>query len=227
MPQLVLLRHGESVWNRMNVFTGWVDVPLSPKGIEEALSAGDMIAPIEFDRVYVSTLVRAMQTALLALSRSKNTRYPYVFHPETGKTGEWSEIYREETMRLGLPVVTDWRLNERYYGKLQGKNKQETAREYGDEQVKLWRRSYSVRPPEGESLSDTAERTWPFFEEKIWPDLRAGRNVLVSAHGNSLRSIVMHLDHLTQEEVLELEIPTGVPMVYFLEAGELVRQKTV
>ncbi|MBN1768469.1 MAG: 2,3-bisphosphoglycerate-dependent phosphoglycerate mutase, partial [Prolixibacteraceae bacterium] len=138
-----------------------------------------------------------------------------------GKMKEWTMIYSESMRNSIIPVYQDWHLNERYYGELQGKNKAETAKEYSEEQVHLWRRSYDVPPPEGECLKDTADRTIPFFKEHILPQLEQNKNVLVSAHGNSLRSIVMHIENLTKDEVLNLEIPTGKPLFYNYENGEL------
>ncbi|MEL7588114.1 MAG: 2,3-bisphosphoglycerate-dependent phosphoglycerate mutase [Prolixibacteraceae bacterium] len=224
MAQLVLIRHGESVWNKKNVFTGWVDVPLSAKGIDEALKAGDKLADIAFDVVYTSVQVRAIQTAMIALARSKSDKTPVVVHSE-GKMAEWTGIYSEAMKKNMIPVYRDWHLNERYYGQLQGKNKAETAEAYGEEQVHQWRRSYDIAPPEGECLKDTAERTIPFFEEKILRDLKEGKNVLVSAHGNSLRSIVMFIEKLSREEVLKLEIPTGSPILFNFENEQLLRQQ--
>jgi 2,3-bisphosphoglycerate-dependent phosphoglycerate mutase len=200
MATLVLVRHGESQWNLENRFTGWVDVPLSPKGIEEARQAGRKLKKegIRFDVAYTSDLKRAQHTLALIL---------------------------EELDRKDLPVQKDQALNERHYGDLQGLNKQETAQKFGDEQVKIWRRSYDVPPPGGESLKDTAARTLPYFESKILPDLKGGKNVLVAAHGNSLRSIVMDLDKLTKEQVLELNLATGLPVVYELDGGLRVVSK--
>jgi 2,3-bisphosphoglycerate-dependent phosphoglycerate mutase len=198
MPDLILLRHGQSQWNLENRFTGWVDVPLSPRGEEEARSAGEKLRGRKIDKLYTSVLKRAIDTAEIAL----------------------------ETARIGpLPTERDAALNERMYGDLQGKNKAEAAREFGPDQVKLWRRSYDVRPPGGESLADTAARALPYWERRILPDLRAGKNVLVAAHGNSLRALVMHLDGLTREQVLELEIPTGDPLLYEIGPGGEVRGK--
>ena len=225
MSYLVLLRHGESVWNRLNVFTGWVDVPLTVKGIEEATAAGRKLEDFSFDVIYVSTLVRAMETAMIAMAYNHGDRLPVVIHNEEGKEKEWSKIYDAETEKRIIPVIRDWHLNERYYGELQGKNKARTAEEYGDEQVHLWRRSYDVPPPGGECLKDTAARTIPFFREQILPRLEQGQNVFVAAHGNSLRSIVMHLDHLSEEEVLQLEIPTGKPILYQYDGGHLTKKE--
>ncbi len=222
MATLILLRHGQSVWNKKNVFTGWVDVPLSLEGITEAINAGKIIADIEFDVVYTSVQIRAIETAMIALAENKSEKTPAVIHNE-GKMADWTTIYSESMNQSIIPVYRDWHLNERYYGELQGKNKAETASLYGNEQVHQWRRSYDIAPPEGECLKDTAERTIPFFEENILSKLQEGKNVLVSAHGNSLRSIVMFIEKLTQEEVLNLEIPTGVPIFYKLKDNKLVK----
>lgn len=222
MTQLVLIRHGESVWNKKNVFTGWVDVPLSTNGINEALKAGDQLSGIAFDVVYTSVQIRAIQTAMIALARNKSDKTPVIVHTE-GKMKEWTGIYSDEMKMNIIPVYRDWHLNERYYGELQGKNKAETAEAYGKEQVHLWRRSYDVPPPKGECLKDTAERTIPFFKDHILKDLNDGKNVLVSAHGNSLRSIVMYLENLSREEVLDLEIPTGSPILFGFNEGKLFR----
>ena len=225
MSNLILLRHGESVWNRLNVFTGWVDVPLTIKGIEEATEAGKKLADFSFNIIFTSTLVRAMETAMIAMAYNQSGRLPVVIHNEEGKEKEWSKIYDAETEKRIIPVIRDWHLNERYYGELQGKNKARTAEEYGEEQVHLWRRSYDVPPPGGECLKDTAARTIPFFREQILPRLEEDQNVFVAAHGNSLRSIVMHLDDLTEDEVLQLEIPTGKPILYRFEGNKLTKEE--
>ena len=218
MAKLILIRHGQSVWNLKNVFTGWVDVPLSSKGINEAIEAGKQLAHINFDVVYTSVQVRSIETAMLALAQNNSEKTPVVIHSD-GKMKDWTTIYSNAMNESTIPVYHDWHLNERYYGELQGKNKAETAKEYGDEQVHQWRRSYDVPPPNGECLKNTAERTIPFFREKIISQLEQGKNVLISAHGNSLRSIVMFIDNLSKEEVLELEIPTGKPILYQYENG--------
>ena len=190
MKQLVLIRHGESQWNLENRFTGWVDVPLSPKGEQEAREAGEKLRAYRFDHAFTSVLTRAIKTL---------------------------EIVLDVVGQSGLPVEQDQALNERMYGDLQGLNKAETAKQYGEAQVKLWRRSYDVRPPGGESLKDTAERVLPYYRDRIWPCLAKGETLLVAAHGNSLRALVMHLDQLSREEVLELNIPTGAPLLYELD----------
>lgn len=221
MSLLVLLRHGESVWNKLNLFTGWVDVPLSEKGIEEALKAGELLKDYKFDMVFTSELVRAIQTAMLVMSKNRGSGVPVIVH-SSGRMKEWGVIYGRHGKNY-IPVIKAWQLNERYYGKLQGFNKDKAREIYGKRQVLLWRRSYDVAPPEGESLEDTARRTIPYFEEKIITELKKGKNVLVSAHGNSLRSIVMHLENLSEEEVLKLNIPTGVPLIYEYKEGDMIR----
>lgn len=195
---LVLLRHGESQWNLENRFTGWVDVPLSPRGEEEARSAGEKLKSFRFDCAYTSALVRAQETLRIVL---------------------------DVIGQSGVPITCDQALNERHYGDLQGLNKAETAEIFGADQVKLWRRSYDVRPPGGESLEDTAKRTLPYYNARIAPHLSSGRNVLVVAHGNSLRSIVMTLDGLTREQVVELNLATGIPIVYEMDEALNVLSK--
>jgi 2,3-bisphosphoglycerate-dependent phosphoglycerate mutase len=198
MAKLVLVRHGQSQWNLENRFTGWVDVDLTPAGESEAREAGKKLKGITFDRAFTSALKRAQRTLQLIL---------------------------EETGQHGLPVEKDQALNERHYGDLQGLNKAETAKKFGDEQVHIWRRSYDIAPPNGESLKDTAARTLPYFNAKILPLVKAGKNILVAAHGNSLRSIVMELDKLTREQVLQLNLNTGVPVIYETDAkGELIKK---
>ena len=192
MARLVLLRHGESQWNLENRFTGWVDVPLSPRGVPEAKNAGEKRRPYRFDRAFTSVLQRANETLRLALD-------------VIGQTA--------------IPTEKDKALNERMYGELQGLDKAETAKKYGDDQVKIWRRSYDVRPPGGESLKDTAERVLPYYEKAIKPRLLAGETILIAAHGNSLRALVMELEQLTKEQVLELNIPTGAPLLYELDTA--------
>ncbi|MBN2771422.1 MAG: 2,3-bisphosphoglycerate-dependent phosphoglycerate mutase [Spirochaetes bacterium] len=224
MTQLILLRHGESLWNKKNVFTGWVDVPLSKNGINEAVKAGEQLANINFDIVYTSVQVRAIETTMLALAQSKGEKTPVIIHND-GKMKEWTKIYSQNMAENIIPVYCESDLNERYYGELQGKNKAETAEEYGDEQVHQWRRSYDIPPPNGECLKDTAERTIPFFKENILPKLFSSKNVLVSAHGNSLRSIIMFIEELTSKEILNLEIDTGKPLFYEFDNGKLIKHK--
>jgi 2,3-bisphosphoglycerate-dependent phosphoglycerate mutase len=218
MGKLVIIRHGESQWNLENRFTGWVDVELTAKGMEEAKTAGALLKStgIEFDFTYTSLLKRAIKTHFLAL---------------------------EQMDRLWYPVNRSWRLNERHYGALQGLNKEETAKKYGDEQVKIWRRSYDTPPPPlspdspmnpkndpcyshlskeaqplFESLKSTIDRVIPFWNEEIAPKLKAGKTILIVAHGNSLRGLVKHVKNLSSEEILELNIPTGKPWLFDFNA---------
>lgn len=216
MKKLILMRHGESTWNLENRFTGWVDVNLTDKGVEEARRAGRTIkeAGLDIDLAYTSLLTRAIRTL-------------------------W--ITQEEMDRRWIPVVKHWRLNERHYGALQGLNKAETAAKYGDEQVLVWRRSYDVPPPAmspsdpgtpthdaryanllteelplTECLKDTVMRVVPYWQMEIAPQIRAGKNVIIAAHGNSLRALIKHLDHMSDDEIVALNIPTAVPLVYEL-----------
>jgi 2,3-bisphosphoglycerate-dependent phosphoglycerate mutase len=199
MPTLALVRHGQSLWNLENRFTGWVDVPLTPLGEDEARRAGERLSDMSFDVAYTSALVRAQETLALI----------------------------QETAGFALPVIRDQALNERHYGDLQGLNKADTAARYGDEQVHIWRRSFATPPPNGESLKDTAARTLPFFERAILGDIRQGKDVLVVAHGNSNRAIVMQLDQLAEDEVPGLELATGVPLVYELDETGKVLSKHI
>ncbi len=214
MYKIVLVRHGESTWNKENLFTGWTDVDLSEKGVTEAHTAGQRLkeAGFVFDEAWTSVLRRAIRTLWITL---------------------------DEMDLMYIPVHNDWRLNERHYGALQGLNKAETAAKYGEEQVKIWRRSFDVPPPPlektdprwpgndprykqlspdqiplNESLKDTCKRTMPFWDEIVIPRLVAGRRMIIAAHGNSLRAIVKNLDSLSEEEIVSLNIPTGIPLVY-------------
>ncbi|ALA56831.1 2,3-bisphosphoglycerate-dependent phosphoglycerate mutase [Nitrospira moscoviensis] len=199
MGRLVLLRHGESQWNLENRFTGWVDVPLSQRGMQEAKNAGDKLRGFTFDRAFTSVLVRANETLRIVLEAIGQTT---------------------------IPIEKDKALNERMYGELQGLNKAETAKKYGDEQVKIWRRSFDVRPPGGESLKDTAERVLPYYARHIKPYVLKGETILIAAHGNSLRALVMELERLSREQVLELNIPTGAPLLYeFDQNGNVVSHR--
>ncbi|WP_310468709.1 2,3-diphosphoglycerate-dependent phosphoglycerate mutase [Sphingomonas sp.] len=222
MPTLVLLRHGQSQWNLENRFTGWWDVDLSDKGVTEAKAAGGLLKArkLDFDCCFTSVQTRAIKTLHLVL---------------------------EEMDRLWLPVTKDWRLNERHYGGLTGLNKQEMIDKVGADQVKIWRRSFDTPPPpldagspyaitndrryagvtvpQSESLKDTIERVLPYFEAAIVPELRAGKNVLISAHGNSLRALEKHLSNIGDQEIVGLEIPTGQPIVYDLADDLTVRDR--
>jgi 2,3-bisphosphoglycerate-dependent phosphoglycerate mutase len=217
MHRVVLLRHGESTWNESNRFTGWTDVDLTGHGVQQARQAGRLLQAegYDFDTAYTSVLKRAIRTLWLAL---------------------------DEMDRMWIPVHRSWRLNERHYGALQGLNKAETAAEYGEDQVKVWRRSYDTPPPaldkaderypghdpryQGlaeselpltECLKDTVERFLPYWHETIAPEIRSGRKVFIVAHGNSLRALVKYLDQISDQEILDLNIPTGVPLVYELD----------
>jgi 2,3-bisphosphoglycerate-dependent phosphoglycerate mutase len=217
MRKLVLLRHGESLWNKENLFTGWTDIDLSEKGMEEAAQAGDTLKKegFVFDVAFTSVLKRAIRTLWIALDRMD---------------------------MMWIPVFNSWRLNEKHYGALQGLNKSETAAKYGEEQVLLWRRSYDVRPaaleendersplrdpryqgldkkdiPLTECLKDTVSRFLPYWHDTIAPVVKSGKRVLISAHGNSLRALVKHLDNIPDEKIVGLNIPTGVPLVYELD----------
>jgi 2,3-bisphosphoglycerate-dependent phosphoglycerate mutase len=214
MSKLILLRHGESKWNKMNLFTGWVDVPLSEKGIQEAFEAGKRIAELPIDLIVTSTLIRAQMTAMIAMTQHHSRKVPVILHTDEGKLDEWAKIYNPQAEQMTIPVIRCWELNERMYGELQGLNKAETIAKFGEEQVKLWRRSYDTAPPAGESLAMTAARSIPYFTEILVPLIKQGVNVLISAHGNSLRSIIMHLDQLSREQVVQLELGTGVPIIY-------------
>jgi 2,3-bisphosphoglycerate-dependent phosphoglycerate mutase len=216
MKKLVLMRHGESQWNLENRFTGWVDVDLTEKGVAEARRAGELLksADLDFDLGYSSLLTRAIRTLWIA---------------------------QETIDRRWIPVVRHWRLNERHYGSLQGLNKAETAKKYGDEQVLVWRRSYDTPPPpldrndpghpsndiryqqllpeelpQTECLKDTVNRVVPYWQMEIAPQIRAGKRVIIAAHGNSLRALIKHLDHVSDEAIVNLNIPTAVPLVYEL-----------
>ena len=219
MKKLVLLRHGESIWNKQNLFTGWTDVELSGKGVMEAKKAGEILKEegFSFDVAYTSVLKRAIKTLWIVL---------------------------EEMDLMWIPVFRSWRLNERHYGALQGLDKAETLKKYGEEQFMLWRRSYDVRPPSldksderypgveakyktlteaeipvAECLKDTYDRMLPYWNTVIVPQLEAGRKIIIAAHGNSLRALAKHLDSLSNEAVVQLNIPTGVPLVYELDDG--------
>lgn len=196
MSELVLIRHGQSEWNRENRFTGWVDCCLSDAGVEEARKAGTALAGREFDVLYTSELRRAIDTA---------------------------ELLLDEMDHADLETQRAWEINERFYGALTGRDKDEAREEFGEEQVHIWRRSYDIPPPGGESLEHTAERSVKYFEDEILPRVAAGESVLVSAHGNSLRAIVMAIEGLSREEVMGLELPTGEPRIYAWDGESLVR----
>jgi len=190
MPQLVLVRHGQSAWNLENRFTGETDIPLTALGREEARLAGAKLRNIPFTHGFTSVLQRAIDTMTILL---------------------------EAAQQPNLPVTRNRALNERNYGQLQGLNKAEVAKEYGNEQVAIWRRSYSTRPPGGESLADTAARVIPYYQSEIEPLLKAGQNILIVAHGNSLRALMMFLEHISEEAIADVDLPTGIPRRYSLD----------
>lgn len=196
---LILIRHGQSEWNALNQFTGWKDPDLTAKGIEEAHNAGKIIKNLEinFDLIFTSALVRAQNTA---------------------------EIILEE-INQSLSTIKNQALNERNYGDLAGLNKDDARKRWGDEQVHIWRRSYDIPPPGGESLKDTGERVLPFFMKEILPHVCEGKNVLVAAHGNSLRSLIKYLDNISDEDIVKLEIPTGAPIHYVINEDGSVKSK--
>lgn len=215
MGKLILLRHGKSVWNKKNIFTGWVDIPLSAEGIDEALQAGEVLKQEPIDIIFTSTLARASMTAFLALAQHASGRVPVLCHDDPAYAFP-------EGLDL-IPMIAHEALNERRYGDLQGKDKQAIKEEFGEQQFLLWRRSYDTPPPHGESLKMTAERTLPYFHTTILPLLQEGKNVLISAHGNSLRALIMEFNRLTPEQVVYLEIPTGQPIFYTYREGQLVQ----
>jgi 2,3-bisphosphoglycerate-dependent phosphoglycerate mutase len=197
---LVLVRHGESEWNKLNLFTGWKDPDLSDKGVAEAHKAGQLLSAqgLKFDVAFTSNLKRAQRTL---------------------------DIMLDELGQANLPIVRDQQLNERDYGDLSGLNKDQARQKWGEQQVHIWRRSFDVPPPGGESLKDTAARVLPYYAAKIWPELAAGRNVLIAAHGNSLRALIMQLEGLSGEEIVARELKTGVPIVYHLGADGRVADR--
>jgi 2,3-bisphosphoglycerate-dependent phosphoglycerate mutase len=218
---LILLRHGASIWNDKNLFTGWVDIPLSPKGVQESLEAGRVISKMPIDLIFTSALIRAQITAMLSMLEHPKT--PFIV-PAEEEALISSKIHSQEVRKEMIPVRCAWQLNERMYGTLQGMNKDEARLQFGADQVQKWRRSFDEVPPEGESLKMTSERTIPYFKEEILPSLEKGKNVLVVAHGNSLRSIVMMLENLSPQQVVALEIPTGTPWIYQRESKGWQRQ---
>jgi 2,3-bisphosphoglycerate-dependent phosphoglycerate mutase len=187
---LVIVRHGQSAWNLENRFTGWVDVDITSKGEEEAKNAGEKLKNYKFDLAYTSNLKRAQRTLNIIL---------------------------ETIGQSNISITKNEALNERHYGDLQGANKAETAAKYGEEQVHIWRRSFDIAPPQGESLKDTLARVLPYFENEIIPKLKSGKNIIIAAHGNSLRALIMYLEKLNPEEILQVEIPTGQPKEYQLD----------
>lgn len=218
MSRLILLRHGASVWNEENLFTGWVDVPLSTRGIKEAFEAGERLKKTPIDVIFCSTLTRSTMTAMLAMSVHESKKTPVILHGQ-GRLHSWGTIHSKKTEAKTIPVYTSGTLNERMYGALQGLNKQELREQFGAEQVQIWRRSYRTCPPGGESLYMTLKRVLPYFRRTILPHLFMDDHVLISAHGNSLRAIIKHIEKISDDDIVRLEIPTGVPLFYDYDRG--------
>jgi len=220
--RLILLRHGESCWNKKNIFTGWVNISLSRKGIEESLKAGNKIATLPIDLIFTSALIRSQMTALLAMGVHLDERSPCLLNTDPSCKEE--RLFSEQLHDNCIPLYTAWQLNERCYGQLQGMNKEKAQQHYGTEQIQAWRRGYDAIPPEGESLKETTERVVPYLKEQIFPHFFKGKNILICAHGNSLRPIIMHLESLSKEEVVRLEIGTAIPYIYAMKEGKWYRQ---
>jgi 2,3-bisphosphoglycerate-dependent phosphoglycerate mutase len=214
MGKLVLVRHGESIWNLQNRFTGWVDVSLSKKGIREARLAGKKLKTYKFDVAYTSTLIRAQETLFEILNKNKNCQEYTRVHE--GKNTKWYSHFaqKEEEDKRVLKIHVSDKLNERYYGDLQGLDKNETIKKFGEDKVHQWRRSFDIAPPNVESLDMTSKRTIPYYKEEIVKDLKEGKTVLIAAHGNSLRSIVMHVESMSPDEIINFEMKTGIPHIY-------------
>ncbi|MFB2833218.1 2,3-bisphosphoglycerate-dependent phosphoglycerate mutase [Floridanema evergladense] len=231
MAKLILLRHGQSLWNAANKFTGWVDIPLSEQGRAEATIASCKLRSNKYhvDICFTSMLFRAMETAVICLTECDEIcggKTPIIKHDATDEDWHGWDKY-EGNPKEELPIYPCAALDERYYGDLQGLNKAETAEKYGKEKVHEWRRSFSIAPPGGESLEDTMKRALPFFQDRILTHLKHGDNVLVAAHGNSLRAIIMSLDNLNPEEVTELELLTGVPIIYDVDESGNAANKII
>jgi 2,3-bisphosphoglycerate-dependent phosphoglycerate mutase len=224
LATMVLVRHGQSQWNLENRFTGWVDVPLSVKGRDEAISAGKKLKDMRFDNMYVSHLMRAIQTMHYILLELTDTRIPIIYHEEK-RIHDWEHYSGDRNNEI--PIYQSVDLAERYYGDLQGLNKADTMKKYGERQVHIWRRSYDVNPPKGESLKDTCERTIPYYKNHILPELQAWKNILIIAHGNSLRSIIKYVENISDQDIPNVEIPTGVPIVYTFDTQMKLQKKTL
>ena len=229
MATLILLRHGQSLWNAQNKFTGWVDVPLSERGRAEATIAADRLSGYRVHVCFTSKLIRAIETAMICLTDRTHIcggKTPIIKHEMNDSDWHGWDHY-DGNPAEELPIFTNAALDERFYGDLQGLNKAATATKYGESQVYEWRRSYDVRPPNGESLADTQKRVVAYFNSRILTHLQQGDHVLIAAHGNSLRSIVMQLENLSPEVVMQLEIATGVPIVYDINAAGHVTKKVI
>jgi 2,3-bisphosphoglycerate-dependent phosphoglycerate mutase len=229
MAKLILTRHGQSLWNAENKFTGWVDVPLSEMGRAEATIASCKLRDYRVRVCFTSKLFRAIETAIIILTEVDDIcdgRIPIIKHEiDDADWHGWDKYNGDPEQEL--PVYSTAILDERYYGELQGLNKAETAAKFGKEQVQLWRRSYDVAPPGGESLEDTVERTVPFFRDRILKHLIEGDNVLIAAHGNSLRSIIKQLENLSEQEIVKVELGTAIPLVYDVDANGQVTDKII
>lgn len=229
MAKLILTRHGQSLWNAENKFTGWVDVPLSEMGRAEATIASCKLRDYRVRVCFTSLLFRAIETAIIILTEVDDIcdgRIPIIKHDAADEDWHGWDQYSGDCEQE-LPVYTTAFLDERYYGELQGLNKAEMAEKYGKEQVQLWRRSYDVAPPGGESLADTVKRTVPFFRDRILKHLITGDDVLIAAHGNSLRSIIMHLENLSPEEIVKVELGTAIPIIYDVDSNGQATNKVI
>jgi 2,3-bisphosphoglycerate-dependent phosphoglycerate mutase len=229
MAKLILIRHGQSLWNAENKFTGWVDVPLSEMGRAEATIASCKLKDYRVRVCFTSMLFRAIETAIIILTEVDDIcdgRIPIIKHEADDEDWHGWDKYNGDPEQE-LPVYPTAILDERYYGELQGLNKAETAAKFGKEQVQIWRRSYDVAPPGGESLEDTVNRTVPFFQNRILKLLMEGNNVLIAAHGNSLRSIIKQLENLSEEEIVKVELGTGIPIVYDIDSQGQVTGKVI
>jgi 2,3-bisphosphoglycerate-dependent phosphoglycerate mutase len=224
LATMVLVRHGQSQWNLENRFTGWMDIPLSIKGRQEAISAGKKLKDMRFDIIYVSHLLRAIQTMHYILLELSDKRIPIIYHEEE-RIHEWEHYNGDRNNEI--PIYQSVDLAERYYGDLQGLNKAETMKKYGEAKVHLWRRSYDINPPHGESLKDTCERTIPYYKNHILPELQVGKNVLIVAHGNSLRSITKYVENISDQDIPNVEIPTGLPIIYTFDFQMKLQKKEV
>ncbi len=220
MSYLILVRHGESRWNLMNKFTGWVDVPLSKTGIREAEKTAKALEKVKIDVAFTSKLVRAQETLLIILAKQKKTG---IFIHKSRLRKLWSKHLGEELEDEEIPIYSSEKINERYYGALQGLNKDFARKKWGAEKVHEWRRSYTIRPPKGESLKDVYKRAIPYFKSKIMKSVKANQNVIVSAHGNSLRAIIKYIENISDEKIPELELKTGKPIIYQFKEGKLVK----
>ena len=223
IAKLTLLRHGESIWNQQNRFTGWVDVSLSREGMEEATKAGLLLKEYRFDLAFTSSLLRAQDTLYEVLKQNRFCDQYMRIH-EAGS--EWYKHFSPSKDDLiELKIYISDKLNERFYGDLQGRNKQEVSREFGAEQVHIWRRSYNIPPPNGESLEMTAKRTIPYYQKHIVPYLQQGKSVIITAHGNSLRALIMHIESMSPEQILAYNLETGTPHIYYLNTDMSIMDK--